>query len=58
MDADETADLLEEVEMLRRRVAELSEAVADYRARGLQQQMVIARLEKALRQERTARSVT
>jgi predicted nucleic acid-binding Zn-ribbon protein len=56
MDADETADLLDELESLRRRVAELSEAVADARARRIHLEAVIARLKQDLRRAETSKS--
>jgi septal ring factor EnvC (AmiA/AmiB activator) len=55
MDADETAELLDELESLRRRVAELSEAVADARARRIHQDSVIARLRQELQAARAGR---
>jgi chromosome segregation ATPase len=52
MEPEETEELLEEIEGLRRRVADLSEAIADCRARRLQQEGVIARLRAELDKRR------
>jgi len=57
MEADETVEMLEEIEALRRRVSELSEAMADCRARRLTQETLIARLREELRSERDRRAV-
>ncbi len=54
MHADERAELLEELESLRRRVAELSEAVADARARRIHQEALVARLRQELQRARGA----
>lgn len=58
MEPDELAELLEEVEALRRQVAALSEAVADARARRLQQESLVARLREELRRERARLTAT
>jgi hypothetical protein len=52
-DPEEAADLLDEMASLRRRVAELSEAVADARAQRIHQDSVIARLRRELNEART-----
>ncbi len=48
MDADEASDLLEELAALRCRVSDLSEAVADARARRIHLEAVIAQLKREL----------
>jgi len=53
MEADETVEMLEEIEALRRRLSELSEAMADCRARRLTQETLITRLREELRVERS-----
>jgi hypothetical protein len=52
MDADERAELLDELHMLRQRVTELSESIADCRAQRLHQQALIGRLRDELRATR------
>ena len=55
MNADETTELIAELEALRHRLSELSEAIADCHARRLTQESLIGRLREQLR---TARATT
>ena len=56
MDAEEIAELVEEAAALRQRVGELSELVADYRARALDRETIITRLRRELQAERLRQS--
>jgi hypothetical protein len=58
MDRDEATELVEEIEALRVQVVELSEVIADCRARGAHQEAIIVRLKGQLRDERRSPKAT